>query len=344
MKKRYTIVEIAKELGLSIATVSRAVNPSTRSSVKEETLRKVLDFVEKVDYVPNQPARRLVTGKSNNIVIFFRPEFKSVFYNDYYSKMIAGAMSAIESTSYNLLISLIKDTKQGFDLTQAVRELDVAGVILCNFMGVTNVSAKNIFNMDVPVIVINQYTKEKNPNCFLIDNFMGSYEATKYLINRGHKRIGFIKGTPGVKDGSDRLEGYKQALKDNKIKFEEVLCFDGDFVEKSGKAAAHYYFGGKIKPPTAVFTANDVMAIGFMAELCLFNKRCPEDVSIIGFDGIDTCKYTNPPLTSVRQPIYEMASHAVKEIINILDKGTEWSGTKYFKTKIIERKSVKDLS
>jgi len=340
MKRKTTIKEIAKKANLSIATVSRAINPDTRYLVGKTTFKRITTIIEREHYFPSQSARRLVTGKSYNIVIFFKPEFKSAFYNDYFSKMFAGAMSAVEDTPYNLLISLIRDEKNVFEIDEAIYQLDVGAAILCNFMGLTRLSATNVFNMEIPIIIINQHSQEKNPNCFLIDNLKGGYTATQYLIEKGHIDIGFIRGISTVKDAEDRFAGYKLALEDAGIPFSPDLCFDGNFVEESGKRAAQYFFTKSNVRPSAIFSANDEMAIGLINGIESMGLKCPDDVSVIGFDGISTGEFTKPALTSVSQPIYEMAHDAIKELICIRENNQTFKGTRYFNAKIIERESV----
>lgn len=338
--EKITIKQIAEKLGLSIATVSRAVNPQTQHLVKQDTRDKVLSLIETENYTPSPAAKALATGKSWNIVIFFRPEASSVFFDDYYSKMIAGAMNAVSATQYKILLSVIKEDEGGFDVEKAIRKMDVAAAILVNFMGVYRVSAKNMFNLEVPVLVINQYMAEDNPECFLIDNFKSSYDAARYLIDKGHRRIGFVRGLPTVKDAQDRYIGFLKALKDNGIEHNVNLDYDTDFTETAACEAVRYFFNGKIKPPSAIFFVNDTMAMMALNELRRIGIVCPRDVSIMGFDGINAGRYTDPPLTTVLQPIYDMAAAAVKEVINIMDTEERFKGTRYFIAKIVERGSV----
>lgn len=341
--EKITIKEIAGKLNISIATVSRAVNPQTQHLVKESTRDRVLALIKSEHYMPSIAAKSLATGRSYNIAVFFRPEVASVFFDDYYSKMMAGAMDAISSTSYNLIMSPIKEEKGGFDVEQAIRKMDVAAAILCNFLGVNKISAKNIFNLDVPILIINQYRKEENLNCYLIDNFKSSYEATRYLIGKGHRRIGFVRGSVKVKDAQDRYLGYLQALKDNGLVHNVKYDYQTDFQETAACDAVRYFFGGKTQPPSALFLVNDTMAMMALNELRKMGISCPRDVSVMGFDGIDAGRYTDPPLTTVLQPIYDMAGEAVKEAIKILETKKRFMGTRYFTAKIIERGSVAEF-
>lgn len=338
--EKVTIKQIAKKLDLSIATVSRAINPQTQHLVKSATRNRVLSLIETEHFIPSAAAKSLATGKSSNIVIFFRPEVSSVFFDDYYSKMIVGAMDAVVGTSYNIILSIMKEEENGFDLERAVRRMDVAAAILCNFLGLFKVSAKNVFNLDVPVLMINQYREEENPNAFLIDNFKSAYDATQYLIGKGHRRIGFIRGLVTLKDAQDRYLGFLKALKDNGIAHNEKLDYQSDFKETAAGDAVRHFFSGKFTPPTALFFVNDTMAMTAMNELRALGIRCPKDVSVMGFDGIDAGRYTDPPLTTVLQPIYEMANAAVKDAISIMETKKRQKGARYFTAKIIERGSV----
>ncbi len=341
--EKVTIKEVAKKLNLSVATVSRAINPHTQHLVTPSTRKRVLEFVRNEQYVPNIAAKRLVTGKSRTIVIFFRPQVASLFFDDYYSKMIAGAMSAIDKTPYELNFSVMKEEEGGFDVEGAIRRMDVAGAIVSTVLGVFDVSTKNIFDLPVPAIILNQYRAGENPGSFLVDNSKSAYDATIYLISRGHRRIGFVRGPSAVKDAQDRYTGYIKALNDNGITHDAGLEYQSNFLEESGCKAVRYYFSGEIEAPSAIFFSTDAIAMTAINELRHIGISCPEKVSIIGFDGIDAGRYTDPPLTTVLQPIYEMAHEAVRQIIRNVDDGNKFKGTRYFTAKIIERGSVSSL-
>lgn len=338
--EKITIKEIARKLDLSIATVSRAINPQTQSLVKKSTRSRILSLVEKENYAPSPAAKALATGRSYTIVVFFRPEVSSVFFDDYYSKMIAGAMEGVRDTDYNLTLSVIKDEAGGFDPERAIRRMNVAAAILCNFAGVFKVSAKNMLNLEIPVVMINQYGEREHPNCLLIDNVKSAYDATQYLIGKGHRQIGFVRGSREVKDAQDRYLGYLKALKDNGIAHNKKYDYQTHFEEMAACDAARYFFSGKMTPPSALLFANDTMAMMAVNELRHLGIRCPEDVSVMGFDGIDAGRYTDPALTTVLQPIYDMARDAVRECITIAETKKRFKGSRHYVAKIVERGSV----
>lgn len=335
-----TIAEIAKRLNLSVATVSRAINPHTQHLVKSTTRRRVLDIAKSEEYTPNIAAKRLVTGKSRNIAVFFRPQVASLFFDDYYSKMIAGAMSALDKSPFNLSLSIMKEEKGGFDLARAIRSMDVAGAVVCAVYGVFSLNTRNIFDLGLPVLLLNQYKDGDNPGSFLVDNFKSAYNATVYLISRGHTRIGFVRGSAEIKDAQDRYMGYRRALSDNRIPHCPKLEYQSNFLEESGRKAVRHYFGRRSERPSAIFFSNDAMAMTAINELRTMGIACPEEVSIIGFDGIDAGRYTDPPLTTLSQPIFEMATEAIRQVIGDSESSTFFDGSRYFTASIIERGSV----
>jgi DNA-binding LacI/PurR family transcriptional regulator len=254
--------------------------------------------------------------------------------------MIAGAMSAVEKTPYSLNLAIMKDERSGFNVEKAMRGMDVAGAIVSSILGVFNVSTVNLLDLSIPVLVLNQHKSGTNPGCFMIDNFKSAYDATMYLAGRGHRRIGFVKGTDTVKDAHDRYMGYRKAINDIGIKYDPRLEYQSNFLEESGIKAVRYYFSGKFERPSAIFFSSDAVAMTAINELRNIGVSCPKEVSIVGFDGIDAGRYTDPPLTTVLQPIYEMAAEAVRQIIRDIENGTRFTGSRFFIATVIERGSV----
>lgn len=337
---KVTITQIAEQLDLSVATVSRAINPQTQHLVSPETRKRVIELVKRVHFFPNVAAKRLVTGKSRNIVIFFRPQVASLFFDDYYSKMIAGAMTAVDKTAYNLSFSVMKEEDGGFDIENAIKAMDVAGAIVCSILGLFEVRIEHALELNIPVIMINQYRRDDNPACFLVDNVKSMYDSTAYLLSLGHRRIGFVRGSRKIKDAQDRYMGYRKALADHGIRHETALDFQSNFIEESGRKAVRYYFGRNKTPPSAILFSSDSVAMTAISELRRMGISCPDEVSVVGFDGIDAGRYTDPALTTSLQPIYEMMHEAVLRIIRNIEDGDRYMGSRYFTAKIIERGSV----
>ena len=341
---KITIKEIAKDLNISIATVSRALNPETEHLVKTATRQKIFDYAAKKNFTPNSTARKLATGKSNTIVAFFKPQPYSAFFDDYYSKFIAGLVDSVSNTNYKINISLIKDENKPYNLRNAIYEMDdIAAAIVCSWSGILQSDNNGFKNISLPTLYLNLDIPEIKQNKFCIDDRKSSYNAVKYLISMGHKKIGFIKGKKGIEGIEERFSGYQDALKDNNIPFDEKLCFSSNYLETDGEKAVKYFFVETDLNPTAIFFSDDSMAIVAIEQMKKLNITCPDQVSVMGFDGLNIGRYCSPPLTSVSQPAYEMAYQGVKQLIDLIENKRKTIGKQIFDTSIVQRESVKNM-
>ena len=333
--EKITIREIAKRSGVSIATVSRAVNPHTSRLVKKTTRKRILDVVKKTGYLPSPVAKRLATGKSTNIVLFVGTRYKSIFYNDYYMKLLSGVMQVIEETHYTLTIRMMKLREADFDLSRVIRGMDTAGCIICDLPGVLQVSMTGLENVKIPVVILNKMARKNGVSFMGCDNFKAAYDAVSHLIALGHTRIAIVKGTYFEKDSIDRFEGYKKSLVDHNIPINDSYVYEGDFSEETGIKAIKEFMT-MTERPTAVFAANDEIALGAFMKLNELGLKCPRDVSIIGFDGIDAGRYLVPKLSTMRQPIYEMAQDATRQIVLAMEKNIALGGLKIYDANLIK--------
>jgi LacI family transcriptional regulator len=333
--EKLTIREIATKAGVSIATVSRAINPSTSRFVKRSTRDRVLKVVKKVNYLPSPVAKGLATGKSTNIVIFLGTRYSSLFYSDYYMKLLSGVMEVLENTPYNLIIRMLKHGESDFELDKVMRGMDIAAGIACDIVGVLQVSLTGLQTASIPVVVLNRAARVRGATFFDCNNFKAAYDAVKYLIRLGHRKIAIINGTHYAKYAIDRFEGYKKALIDSSIPVNDAYIFKGDFDEITGIKGLGRFMRLEDRP-SAIFCANDEIAIGAFMELEKLGLRCPRDVSIIGFDGIDAGQYLVPKLATMRQPIYEMSKAAAKGLLNALDGGGTMGDIRIFNAQLME--------
>lgn len=174
-----------------------------------------------------------------------------------------------------------------------------------------------LINERIPVVVADREMPDLDVDLVLVDNSRGGYEATKYLLELGHRRIGCITGPSDITPSAERINAYRQALSEFNVPFEENLVVRGDFQFEGGKRAMSQLLALP-KVPSAVFICNDVMAIGAMGSIRSAGLRIPEDISIVGFDDIDQASATWPPLTTVAQPIEQMARIATELLIRRL--------------------------
>lgn len=330
-----TINEIARLSGVSIATVSRAINPRTAHFVKHRTRAKILKLVRQKNYMPSPAARRLVTGKSHNIALFLGMKYRSIFYYDYYMKLLAGVMDGLENTPYSLVVRMPKLNECRFDFDKMITGLDIAGSIICHLKTELEVSTAGLRDLRMPVVILNMTGNKKNIRFMAYDHAQAAYEATKYLIWLGHTKIGVIKGPGDEPDAVTRFEGFKRALRDSHIALNNSYIYQGQFTEATGTSGMDKFLHLEERP-TAVFCSNDEIAIGAFMKLKESGLNCPKDMSIIGFDGIDAGRYLVPPLTTMKQPVYAMAKESALALVDALDKGKDVGGAMVFAAQFIE--------
>jgi len=328
-KKKVTIQDIALEANVSISTVSRVLNNG--AAVADEKKEAVFKAVDKLGYQPNVFAQGLASGQSKTIGVL-TPYISSPFYGE----IMRGIIEGLEGSAY---LALFSEAFWSIEREQAViqnlmaRRID--GLIVLGGES----SAESLLEIDnqIPLIVISRSVADLLDRCLRINDFEGAYNATKYLIDFGHRRIVHITGLLSHQDTNDRLAGYKQALQDSGIQIDDNLIIEGDFSEKSGLLAVQSLLMRGLTF-SAIFAANDQVAYGARLGLFRQNLRVPDDISIIGFDDQPASTYIIPPLTTVRFPAVEMGQVAARAILDLL-KGKSFTPPT-FKTELVIRDSV----
>lgn len=310
-----TIKDVASLAGVSAATVSLALAGDARVNVK--TRRLVEEAAEKLNYIPNEIGRSLRARKTETIAFIIPNTSHHVFSHPYFAQLLEGINEVLERVNYNLLISTTpseKDEKTAYDKILKNRRVD--GIILSS----ASVRDRNVLRMvesGFPVVYLGKWyhddvlTVER-------DDFGGAYAATEHLIRIGRKRIVHISGPLDHQEGIDRLEGYKKALADNHILFEESLVVEKDFSRESGYAAASELVRSEASFD-AVFAGNDLMAIGAMRFFKESGVAVPKDVSVVGFDDIEMASVVSPMLTTIHQPMREIGIAAAEKLIAFLN-------------------------
>lgn len=342
-----TSQEIAKLCGVSRTTVSRVINNDP--NVKDETREMITSIIEKNSYVPIASARRLAGIDSNIIGLFIMDinigeSTSRVSKSTYFSQLGNLIIDQANNFGYHVLVSIITSERQ---LMEA-RKLFISRTISSGvFIGATNESTQldQITLLNHPLIVIDRQRESTNekPNNLVINlnNFMGGYEATKYLIDLGHTEIGHISGDLRKLSGKDRYEGYKKALEDAGICFEQSRVREGDFQEETGYLLAKDLV--KNEGVTAVFSSNDGMAIGAIKAIKEMGLNVPKDISVIGFDNIEVGKYISPTLTTVDAPLEQIAKHCMASLVHFYKQGEFPEKEIIVETNIIIRESAKKV-
>ncbi|HAT4132605.1 LacI family transcriptional regulator [Clostridium perfringens] len=334
------IKDIARLAGVGVSTVSRVIND--HPDVKDETREKILKIIKESNYIPNNSARILKKNNTNNIGVLV----KGVF-NPFFSEMINIIGNRINEAGYTMILQQNDySTEDDVDnLIAFVKEKRLQGIICLggNFL---NINDESFQFLDIPVVLtsVNTLSKESKSkfSSIGIDNVLAAKASIQYFIDKGHRNIGILLGEKNdVGISGLRLEGYKKALEENNIPYSEENVFIGDY-DYSGAYRVTKEIINNRKDITAIFSISDIMAVGAAKSVIDQGLQVGEDISIMGFDGMDISKYYNPGITTVKQPKKNMANNSIDLLLALLAKKEEHKHI-IFETKIIERESCKKV-
>lgn len=305
------IKKVAELAGVSIATVSHVIN-KTRF-VSEDTKKKVELAMEQLKYRPNSVAQSLRNQKSNTIGLIV-PILPSDTSNFFFMTIARGIQNKLKAHGYHLLLSNnsteeVEEEKEQIRIFNSKR---VDGLIIASVSDDASY-LKEIFKPGFPVVFIDRNPLGFPGSCVLSDGLGGSYNAVRLLLEKGHKRIGFLTGELGITTSNERIEGYKSALESFGIPFDKSLVRVAKSSFDDGFASVEELL---MKGITALFVANNVLTMGSINYLQGRGVRIPDELALIGFDDYDWTKITNPPLTVIRQPSYEIGYKAAEIMLN----------------------------
>ena len=304
-----TLEMVAREAGVSPSTVSRIMNGT--ASVSPDKKQAVDAAIEKLDFRPNPVARGLAGGRTLSIGVVTQ-----TISSPFYGEALRGIEEKLESAGYiPIFVSGHWHEAGERKALDALLSRRVDGVIVLAGRLPNRVLQR--YAKTLPMVVVGR--ELKGPRLFSLefDNRAGGLLATQHLIECGHTRIAFISGDPVHQDALDRQAGYRAALANAGIAFDPALVVPGDFTEASGLMAVNRLLESRL-PFTAIFAANDQSAIGAALGLYRKNVRIPDDVSLVGFDDLAPAKFSIPPLTTIRQSVYEMGSQAAAAMLDLL--------------------------
>jgi len=306
-----TIVDVAGEAGVSYATVSRVIN--NKGHVRPETRERVLRAMTRLGYVVDQRARSLAGGRSQVIGLLVHDVGTS-----YIGEIIRGIDAELTSAQYDLILYTThrRKTKESAYVVTLTRGL--ADGLLLVLPRDPGAYLETLRQHRFPHVLIDHRGVNEKVPAVAAANRPGAYNATKYLVELGHRRIGFITGAMDQTCAQDRLEGYKAALADHGVAFDPELVYEGDFFQPLGYAGASALLELP-HPPTAIFASNDVSAFGVMEAVREHSLCIPQDVSVVGFDDIPQAAHVHPPLTTVRQPLEEMGRIATRMLLEYIE-------------------------
>ncbi|MFO7882017.1 MAG: LacI family DNA-binding transcriptional regulator [Kosmotogaceae bacterium] len=328
--QKLTIADIARMANVSKATVSYVIN--NKKGVSLDVRKKIKQIIKESNYKPNTMARALA-GKRTNSVGLIIPDISDMFY----ANIIRGVEKASGKFGYFLnLFTTHADPEKEHEVFDFFTSSMADGVIVMTYFVGKEVT-KKLKQRKIPCVFLD-FPYDNYIYSVSVDNFEGGYKATNYLISLGHKKIAFILGPEAARDSKARYHGYLRALEEHNIHFDKDFVLKGDFLTKSGYKAAKRLLETQ-KIPTALFAANDQMALGAMSAFKKEGYRIPEDISIIGFDNTEASSFSRPALTTIMQPIFEMGSLAAKTLISLINGKTPGKKRYLLETRLIERQS-----
>jgi LacI family transcriptional regulator len=336
-KKRPTIQDVARLSGLSVSTVSLVIN--NRGYVSAETREKILSVIEHLSYHPTRSAQGLASKTSGNLgFILTQDHFSRA--EPFYTRIFLGTeFEARNHNFYILLTTVSKTFRSGSEIPRFLLERNVDGVVAAG-----RVDTKLLDYIDthgIPIVLVDYELKRQRFSSVLIDNLAGAHLAVKHLIECGHREIGFIAGDLRHPSIAERYAGFKEALREHAIPYRDELCSidQPDTRVNDGTNAIRAILERGARP-TAVFAANDAMAIGCVRRVRELGIRIPQDLAIVGFDDIDMSSHVEPRLTTVRVFKEEMGKLAVLRLVDIIQKEMKHVVTTRVPVELVVREST----
>lgn len=305
-----TIKDIAEKAGVSYATVSRALN--NHRDVNEDTKKKILKIAREMGYQPNAIAQGLVKKETKTIGLLI-PDIT----NPFFPEVARGIEDAAGEAGYTIFLCNTNwDTERESNYLDVLLQKQVDGIIMAPSSENLN-HLKKILDSGIKIVFISRMIKHPNSISIIIDNVSGAQMAVEHLVKKGHKKIAFIGGFQDISASSERLKGYKYALEENNLEINKAYIKNGDFKRETGHVMMHNLLNLDQKP-TAVFAANDLLALGAIQAIKEEGLSVPSDIAVIGFDDIEFASLPEIQLTTVAQPKYDMGKMAFETLIKQL--------------------------
>jgi len=328
--RRATIRDVAAEAKVSTSTVSLSIRGL--SGVGNETAQKIASAIDKLNYIPRSRTKSKTENKIIGLLIsqLPMPAFSDVFYGE----IIHGLEAKAKEHGFGVLFSITEDEQ----LPPMVTENQVSGLLILGGSSTNDTLAKEFVQREIPLVLVDNYIPALDVDCIVPDNEWGGYAAFNHLIDLGHKRIAIIEGPRKYKTLTDRLLGALRAVE------ESGLVLSPEYRQSSlsqGRSKKGYLEMKQLlslpEPPTSVFAISDKTAFGALEAIKEAGLKVPYDISIVGFDNVAD---TEPPLTTIQVPRYEMGSLAMQRLLNIMNGDVEIPVRTSVYTKLVVRNST----
>ncbi len=330
-----TLEGIAKHSCVSRSTVSRVINNDPH--VSRKTRARVLAAVQKLNYHPNVAARGLAAGRTRILGLVIPMGVSALFADPYFPILIQGVSAACNAHDHSVMLWLAEPDYERRMISKILHNGLVDGVIVASML-LGDSLMRSLVASNMPFVLVGRHPTNSRINSVDVDNVASAKQMVEHLFDSGYRRVATIAGPSKMIAGVDRLQGYTLALQHRGIATDPKLICISDFSENGGYVTMQALMAQK---PDAVFAASDAMAVGALRAVREAGLRVPYDVAIAGFDDMPFAERTDPPLTTVRQPIHQAGYKAAETLINlIVDPGSQPSHT-VLPTEIIIRASTR---
>lgn len=334
-KRRPTLEAVAELAGVGRGTVSRVINGSPK--VSERARAAVEAAIAELGYVPNRAARSLVTSRTDSIALIIPESESRLVAEPYFPDIIRGVGAELAGTDMQLLLILVRTEQERRRLANYLSAHRVDGVLLVS-VHADDPLPDLLEKLDLPAVLNGRRSETEPLSHVHSDNIGGGIAAVRHLAQQGRRRIATITGSLDMDVARSRLAGYRRGLEEAGLPPEDSLVAEGDFTEDGGRRAMRGLLDRR-PDLDAVFAASDVMASGALQALREADRAVPDDVAIVGFDDSVIARHTDPPLTSVRQPIEEMGRTMAKLLLDEIAEPHRLRRQVVLPTELIRRRS-----
>ncbi len=315
MKQKLTIQDIAELAGVSKATVSRVLN--NKPTVDPEIRAHVMKVVNQHGFVPSITATVLRGGRTQLLGVLAPP-----LTSPFVPEIMLGVAEVTDRTAYEVVLYTMHPSHNHSEVLDRILAMKLSAGLLAIMPGGLSGHLDSLSQQGVPIVTIEDQIAPSKTPWVGIDNVSSAYEATRYLLHLGYRRVGHIRGPAHFLCARDRYEGYCQALREAGLEPDSELLWQGDFHIAGGQTCAHQIFSlPPDRRPEAIFAANDQTAFGLMEVAEQYGVRIPEDLALIGFDDMPMAAFARTGLTTVRQPHREMGAVACEWLLSLIDPG-----------------------
>ncbi|MFJ9552865.1 LacI family DNA-binding transcriptional regulator [Nocardiopsis sp. NPDC101807] len=336
-RQRPTLEMVAERAGVGRGTVSRVINGSAQ--VSPHTREAVHNAIAELGYSPNQAARTLVTRRTDTIALVVSEPRDRLFADPFFADIIRGVSSVLHERDLQLMLTTARTEAEHKRVGDYLSGFHVDGALLVSQHRDDPLSTR-LAEAGVPVVHGGRphSPDQPAPYCVDIDNYGGARAATRYLLDRGHRRVATITGSLDMNAGQERLRGYHDVMAEAGIEVDERLVVHGDFsVEGGAESMARLLDTGPA--PDAVFAGSDMMAIGGLRVLRERGLRVPDDVALVGYDDTVMAQHSDPPLSTIHQPTVQMGREMARLLVDVAIPRTVEAETVTLDTHLVVRES-----